>query len=506
MRLVSYLILFTVLFSACSSTSHKAKVKVERGRVLASETNVQWKQCYLWKKKSCSKRYPYQSINKKWYEFEYKYLNRRNKLHVQFNQCVIDAGIYCSDKFEKLETSKEMQTIKSEQKLSEDLKEISENTIWRNIQIPGINLSSERIKQIFEFVTRTKAIHGQLVEQMSEQGHQIQESSLDALHGFGLSLTGSAFAGLGVEVRHEAVVHEGIMAVFCAPGIEVITDVGIAMELSIVKTLGCKSNGDYKGKFLSMTFGASAETLGLPVTGSVSYSLGVNLTNYLKNLVTLKRNKKFFPKELLHELMSLSRLSNSELTKFAGSPTGAWGVLFVSQFFSKSLEDKETSIELNAKMLEIEEEKIEFDKIESISQLLKLVLQNAMLSPIFRNGSYPQLFMTLRELTKQMSGCDSANLSGGLSLSLAPVSAGFSMHHYYKVTEVDLRDILYLATFGPRTLVSLKLGPTEFERFKKALFNTLKVVPDYLFNKCLEESSQKFYLDGKNIIELLKED
>ena len=58
-----------------------------------------------------------------------------------------------------------------------------------------------------------KAIHSEIVTKIEESSRQFQESSLNALHGFGLSLTGSAFAGLGVEIRHEAVIHDGIMAV-----------------------------------------------------------------------------------------------------------------------------------------------------------------------------------------------------------------------------------------------------------------------------------------------------
>ena len=42
------------------------------------------------------------------------------------------------------------------------------------------------------------------------------------------------------------------------------------------------------------------------------------------------------------------------------------------------------------------------------------------------------------------------------------------MHHYYRITEVDLRDILYLAAFGPRALMNLNLNDKDFERFKKA--------------------------------------
>lgn len=473
---------------------------------MASEVSESWKQCYMWKKKSCFKKFPYQSVERKWYEFEYQYLNRRNEIHVRYNQCVIDAGKYCSEKYEQHETAEAMSTLQSEQKLAEDLKEISENSLWRNISIPGLDLSSEKIRQVFEFVTRMKAIHGEIVAKVEEGGYKLQESSLDALHGFGLSLTGSAFAGLGVEIRHEAVIHDGIMAVFCAPGLEVITDVGIALELSLVKTLGCRDNAHYKGKFLSMSFGASAETLGLPVAGSVSYSLGVNLTKYLDQMVKLKKSGKFSTRELAKELVQLSSLQSQQIIDFAGNPQNAWSILFFSQFLSKSVEEKEVSLEFNQRMKEIEADKMPYQDIKSLSHLLKLVVQNAMTSPIFSNNGYPNLFIALHEMTKQMSGCDSANLSAGLSLSLSPVSAGFSMHHYYRVTEIDLRDILYLATFGPRALMTLNLGPKEFARFEKAVMNILKIIPDYLFNKCLPESSKKFYLDGKNIIELMKRD
>ena len=453
------------------------------------------------------KKHPYQTVESKWYEFEYQYLNRRNKLHVEYNQCVIEVGKYCSKKYEQHETAQIMDTLKSEQKLAEDLKEIAENSLWQNISIPGIDLSSEKIRQIFTLVTRMKAIHSEIVTKIEESGHQFQESSLNALHGFGLSLTGSAFAGLGVEIRHEAVIHDGIMAVFCAPGLEVMSDVGMALELSLVKTLGCMNNAHYKGKFLSMSFGASAEALGLPISGSVSYSLGVNLTNYLQSMVELKKTGKFSTRVLAKEIIEFTNLSSQQMIEMSGNPRAAWSVLFFSQFLSRSIEEKELSLELNKRMKEIEQNRIQLHNITSLSHLLKLVVQNAMTSPLFKTGAFPNLFLALHEMTKQMSGCDSANLSAGLSLSLVPVSAGFSMHHYYRITEVDLRDILYLASFGPRAaLMNLNLNDKDFERFKRAIMNIFNIIPDYLYNKCAPESVQKFYLDGKNIIELMKED
>jgi hypothetical protein len=255
-----------------------------------------------------------------------------------------------------------------------------------------------------------------------------------------------------------------------------------------------------------MSFGASAEALGLPISGSVSYSLGVNLTNYLQSMVKLKKIGKFSTRLLAKEIIEFTNLSSQQMIEMTGNPQTAWSVLFFSQFLSKSIEEKELSLELNKRMKEIEQDRIQLQNITSLSHLLKLVVQNAMTSPLFKTGAFPNLFLALHEMTKQMSGCDSANLSAGLSLSLVPVSAGFSMHHYYRITEVDLRDILYLAAFGPRALMNLNLNDKDFKRFKKAIMNILNIIPDYLYNKCAPESVQKFYLDGKNIIELMKED
>ena len=48
-------------------------------------------------------------------------------------------------------------------------------------------------------------------------------------------------------------------------------------------------------------------------------------------------------------------------------------------------------------------------------------------------------------------------------------------------------------------LIGLNLSPTEFIRFKSALKNIMNIIPNLLYNQCIPEAAEKFYLDGKNI-------
>ena len=173
---------------------------------------------------------------------------------------------------------------------------------------------------------------------------------------------------------------------------------------------------------------------------------------------------------------------------------------------AKLLGEKKLSLKFFKKIEYLHKQPILSKKQISISYYLKKLLKKYIIEQRDYITEKPNFYIALRELNNHLSECDAASVSAGLSLSLSPVSAGMSIHHYTEVARIDLKDILFLAKFSPVMLLNLNLPPSEFTRFKTALKSMMKIIPNVLYNKCITKAADKIYFDGKNIIQILRRD
>jgi hypothetical protein len=458
-----------------------------------AQSNSPHSQCLAKEKKYCLGTFPYDQLEKKWWQLEYQFLDKKNQLHKKYNRCYTQASIKCSKEFEFDDLSEKFETLKSNQDITETIADLEDVSIWNDITIPSIKLAKNTIKEIWTYVLALKRIYNEIVKSKNLAGNALTFS-----HGKGVSITGEVFGLAGIGMTQEALIHNGTLALFCAPGIYLKTDVGIGVAFSAIQTLGCKNHEHYKGKFFSLELGVSAEMFGLPFSTGVNYSLGVDITKFLSILAKRTQNETFNVSKLLQELILL-RYYNSDM-----KPEEEFAQKYLAFTLAKALGEKDLSIKFAEDLENLNKHPALARGKYSISYHLKKLLNKYIYENHSLKANMPNFYIALVEFNKHLSGCDAVSGSVGLSLSLSPVNAGMALHHYTEVTKINIKDLLYLARFTPKRLLGLSLSPNQMDRFKSALKSVMRVIPSFSYSKCLTAAAEKFYLDGKSIITILK--
>jgi hypothetical protein len=489
--------ILAICFCTLLGCAHGVKTfhKQDKLRTPAQSTTP-YQQCLIHQKKQCLGTFPYDQLKKKWWQLEYQFLGNKNELHRKYNKCYTRGSIKCAQEFELYELSSQLESLQSAHDISQSIADLKDMSIWNDITIPGLKLAQNTIREIWTHILALKKMYTEIVKNAD-----LKNKIGNVLHGKGVSITGQAFAGVGIGITHEAIIHQKQLALFCAPGAYLKSDVGIGVDFSAIQTLGCKSHNHYKGKFFSLELGVSAEMFGLPVSAGLTYSLGVDITNFLKILAERTESGHFDITQLILELLDISKEKNTELT-----PEDKYAQNYMAFMLAKTLGEKDLSLKFSENIEQMQQQPFLSKKEVSISYYLKKLLNSFILENKTYIENKPNFYIALLELNNHLSECDAASVSLGLSLSMAPVSAGMALHHYKEVTRIDLEDVLYLAKFTPRMLLSLNLPPSEMAKFKSALKNIMKIIPDLIYSQCIIEAGDKFYLDGKNIIKILRRD
>jgi hypothetical protein len=498
MEIKKFKIIFLIqIFLFLASCSHGVKEYENKSMIRTpAQSHSPYQQCLNSGKRHCLGTFAYDQLKKKWWQLEYQFLSHKNELHKKYNQCYTQRSIKCAKEYELYELSRQLETLQSGQDIAESIADLKDMSIWNDITIPGIKLANNAIREIWTHLLALKKMHDEI-----KKNFNLKSTALNFMHGKGVSLTGQAFAGAGVGISYEAIIHQKELALFCAPGVYLKSDVGVGVDFSAIQTLGCKSHDHYKGKFFSLELGASAEMFGLPLAAGLSYSLGVDLTNYLKTLADRTGSGEFDIGQLINELRNISNEPNDNLDK-----ESQYAQSYLAFLLAKSLGEKDLSLKFSENISYMHSQPFLSKKETSISFYLKKLLNKYISNADEYLEIKPNFYIALIELNNHLSECDAASVSVGLSLSLSPVSAGMALHHYKEVARIDLADVLYLAKFTPAMLIGLNLSPTEFIRFKSALKNIMNIIPNLLYNQCIPEAAEKFYLDGKNIIKILRRD
>jgi len=507
---VRVLLLFIFIFlSSCSS---KKRVEVIPSRFPAGLKKEAWRvnvsECFSVARKSCSNKFPYTKIKKKWSEFEYQYLNRKNKVHILYNDCISKESLRCTKLYGNKESIERFSRLNESLNTREQLAEVSGNTFWGNIKIPFMNLGPEEIKRVWRTVHLIKNTYVKARDNVFYGIGFAKDKSLDSMHGFGVSASGTALVGVGGTLQYEAVVHNRKMALFCAPGITLQSDIGISADIGVFKTLGCIDNDDYRGKFLTFSAGVSSEAVGLPFNVGANYSLGLGVSEFLKALADAKSIGSLSLKALARETAEFGIKAALLMKEHKLSHETQFSYLVLSKMIALSLGEKEVLSEFNNELKDVEEfvKNDGIDKVWKIKPLahhIKAYLKFILLAEDVYGLNLPNFKLVISELAKSISSCDAVGLTGGLSLTLSPVNIGAILYQYTMLTEVNLDDVFYLAGFAPRTLMTLELNGKQRERFMRAVAGILKIVPDLWSNQCATEAMDKFHGDGVNLWKLL---
>ncbi len=491
-----HLILIIPLFLFLSSCSH------DLGRSFASTKMAS--SCFEEVRRSCHEKHPYTEIKKGFFELQYKYLNKKNKVHILYNDCFAKRSLSCSEKHGSPESTKRFNQLVKNLKTEESLNQVNENTLFNNLSIPFLDLSTKDIKKVWQTVFLIKKSFLKVRDALGF----VKDKSINGMHGVGVSASGTALLGIGGTLQLEAVIHNRKMALFCAPGVTAQTDIGVSLDFGVFKTLGCRDNQDYQGKFLSFTAGVSGEAIGLPFNVGANYALGLGLSEFLEAMAREKKAGRLDLFRLTAETSLFSAKSFELMARLGMNPNDQFSYLIISKMIALSLGEKEVLNEFNHSFDEFKN----FTKEDGVDKTLNLKplahhIKSFLKFILIMEETYAmdlsQFKMVVTELDKSISSCDAIGLTGGLSLTLSPVNVGSIIYQYTMLTEIDLDDVFYLAGFAPANLFRLNLSPIEKERFTKAVSGILKIIPDLWFNQCLSHAADNFSKDGENLFRIL---
>lgn len=495
--------------STCSSSLKKEDSALYRTPATKRE---QWRidigNCFQRVRKNCSYQHPYTKVKKRWFEFEYQYLNRKGKVQILYNDCVGKGSLQCSQEHGNEDTVQRFSKLYENLETERSLQEIEANRLFKRLRIPFMDLTSEEVKRVFQTVKVIKHAYVKIRDNVFGKLGWLKDKSLDSMHGNGISASGTALVGLGGTIQLEAVIHNHKMALFCAPGVTLQSDVGVSADVGVFKTLGCKDNKDYQGKFLTFAAGVSGEAVGLPFNVGSNYALGMGVSEFLEALALAKREGRLDLTDLTKETIEFAAKAKGLMNDLNLPPDERFSYLITSKMIALTLGDKALLKDFNNDLKDLEEfvKSDGIDKTWRIKPLAHHIKSYLKFIGIVESASGLELSnfkLVVQELERSISSCDAVGLTGGVSLTLSPVNVGTIIFQYNMLTEIDLDDVMYLASFAPKTLMTLKLGAEERERFTKAVTGIIKIIPDLWGNRCAEEAFDKFSYDGIMLWDIL---
>ncbi|OUR99619.1 hypothetical protein A9Q84_00950 [Halobacteriovorax marinus] len=510
---------FILLVSLFSCSTGKLKERFPAS-LYGEENTVLIKKrqsCQSREERVCYKKFPFSNLKRKWSEvFKYQFLNRQNIIQSKYLACKVDRLISCSNKYGFFEQADKWVKFQRGLNTQASIDSSKNNTLWRGMKrsyswnspdfiLKQIQLPAVQVKRIWSLLYTMKKTYKTIMSLGSKVAGKTQDVAINLLHGTGIAITPKASAGFGIQANFEAIIHDGKMGFFCAPGLQVETDVGISVTLDVIKTFGCKDNEEYSGKFLSVAAGVSAEMIGLPFSIGGSYSIGMKLRKLLAELAEGKKQGLFNPSELMWEINSIAHLPTAKVMEIFGSKKSAIGALIILKIFAKMSSEKGTESyrELGKKIVEVqsfENSSIQEESLFPIGAILKTTTYKLKNWIEKENPGLSNLIFALDSLSRNINTCDAISGQIGLSFSLSPISVSSSIYHYTKIGEIDVRDLMYLASFAPARLATLSLSKKEFKKFKTTLNRVMKEIPfKEKFATCSQEAGEVLFDDVSNL-------
>lgn len=283
---------------------------------------------------------------------------------------------------------------------------------------PEIFADNANKSKLREMLNKIRSIKNKLID---TAGNAIEHGTV--------GISAEAFAGIGVSKLVEFAVHEKNIGVFCAPGVSARTDVGVGVDLSVGKTLSCKSNDHYSGGFLGAFGGVSAEALGLPLAAGASYNIGINYPKFSSGLNYAIQTKKLSAAGLSREVASLA-----EYTAESAGLAFLYGIAYQVTAKHNGSSDR-VSRQLSELIARLVRSK------KSLSSELLAYLNTQELGDFLHNNKFYQLLTLTEILRTSLTGCDSVGGALGLSLSISPANVGVKYSDFKLLTEFDLEEM-----------------------------------------------------------------
>ena len=464
--LISYLL---VLSGCTPSTQKKIQKPSENAfRELASmdfglnQNDQILNQCFTNVKVACYEKYPYMD-------------NDSVEVSEEFQKCLKVDNIVCAKNEGRDDLVQTLQKAPVESMMAVD---------W-------FFLSPYKLKKFWDFLAKIKELKKKIDMRTREVLSKGKKLTLKAMHGNGVGVTASAFAVVGHSFTGEAVIHDKELGVFCAPGIQFTTDVGVSLMASGIKTLSCNKNKDYLGKFLTINAGISAETFALPVGAELAYSFGLDIGKLLRQLNEEKKQGNIKLLAVINELRIFKRVYSKEVKLGSKSYQCAMGMGMklsslmlgqpVSTIIGEGLINKS---HYNGTTL------MKRDGLygKSMGKIIGELLVSKMTRGVLHKHNLKNLKVFFDKVSGALSGCDSISGSVGLALSLSPINIGIAVHEYESLMSVNLDKLLSMKTLSALALMNPLFLDKEVIANIIDFYYLASDLPQTILNKCYAPS------------------
>lgn len=259
---------------------------------------------------------------------------------------------------------------------------------------------------------------------------KVKKATEQAVHGRGIAVQGGAYFGIGSSWLGEVILHDKKVALFCAPGTMINTDIGVELGVVGVSTLSCDSNSEYSGSFLSLGISASGEVFLIPASAQLSYSLGFDSRRFRKELDQFLKQK-YTAQQVIQEFNYLSRAEDfrEPSKKFAIHSLGHF-LNFIFPFSANKAVAPIDELSFNTNNL--------VSRKNSLGDMAKSFFKSSRFKALLRKYNLKALEQISRIISESYTGCDSIAGAASISLSAMPASVSIQHSYYTKLLEAKL--------------------------------------------------------------------
>lgn len=432
----------------------------------------------------CYNASPYDGLTQGMFESTEDFQNRELDLYKTYEGCVANKSTSCAldngrEDLASIITRNNHERVVNKKNLKE---------------MDWFFLSPRKIKRFISFTKKLAKVRDKIKSNAKKLSSTGKKITLKALHGQGVGVRGSYFGIEGRSFSAEAMILNQQLSIYCAPGIQYVTDIG--GELGFTKSFAksCNSSKEYEGQFLTVSGAVSSESLGLPISYEGSYSFGFDTFSLTKSLKEKTQEGLFYPNIALSEYYVLKQVLATQLKELNLSQSEKHALGLVTKLGMEMLTPAGTNINFQGVLSEVSVKKIMATFNSSVGNEAKKVL----LSQSFQNLLLKYKLKNLRVLTQQiaaaLSGCDAISAAISASATISPVSLGVGLTSYSSLLEIDLDKLLTLKNISSFALLNPLLMDTYAIGKVIEFAILIEDLPGVVDNKC-------FNNEYKDIIE-----
>lgn len=299
---------------------------------------------------------------------------------------------------------------------------------------------AQRLQKLQQTLDQDKDKRLQIREAMAKILNMLETSELFDFR-WGINATIAFSAPMAPQYSIEAVqLERGVLALYCAPGVNFTTDVGAGVSMSLIKTTGCYKHEDYTGNFFSAALNF-APLPGLSFLTNIGYGWGSNMDGFLNNLNEKIEAYQFDPGKVTSELRVLwawiagelkNKLQASVIKSVAcrllqSTPQLKGVDVSAPQDCGPQVPSDHTPVSVH----QAKENLAKASEILNSQELRPENIVDLITSSRYLRLYAPNLVALFESFEGTFSGCNAISIGGGLvGKSLVPASISGSITHY----------------------------------------------------------------------------